>query len=181
MPDYSKGKIYTIRCRTDDTHIYVGSTIQTLSQRIKGHRHASKKEGRKGTIFYQTVAGDWSNWFIELYEDCPCERVEHLTKREGEVIRQISTLNKCVPGRSREEYLKDNKELLKEKAQLFYKNNKDKIDAYNAYNKEYKKEYKKEYREKNRERLIAYDKTYYEGHKAEAAEYNKRKRLANSI
>jgi hypothetical protein len=44
MPDYSKGKIYTIRCRTDDTKIYVGSTIQSLAVRFGGHKDNSKRE-----------------------------------------------------------------------------------------------------------------------------------------
>ena len=38
MPDYSKGKIYTIRCRTDETLIYVGSTIQPLNRRFSKHK-----------------------------------------------------------------------------------------------------------------------------------------------
>ena len=33
MPDYENAKIYTIRCKTDENLIYVGSTTQTLSQR----------------------------------------------------------------------------------------------------------------------------------------------------
>ena len=44
MPDYTKGKIYTIRCKTDDTLIYVGSTIQPLSVRFGGHK--------KNYVFY---------------------------------------------------------------------------------------------------------------------------------
>ena len=42
MPDYSKGKIYTIRSLTDP-NIYVGSTIQPLSMRMSGHRSNYKK------------------------------------------------------------------------------------------------------------------------------------------
>ena len=35
MPDYLMGKIYTIRCKTDEnTNIYVGSTTQELSVRL---------------------------------------------------------------------------------------------------------------------------------------------------
>ena len=41
MPDYSKGKIYTIRNSDDDTKIYVGSTIQPLSVRLGGHKKRS--------------------------------------------------------------------------------------------------------------------------------------------
>jgi predicted GIY-YIG superfamily endonuclease len=38
MPNYSKGKIYTIRCRHDASLIYVGSSTQTLSQRWTDHK-----------------------------------------------------------------------------------------------------------------------------------------------
>ena len=42
MPDYSQGKIYTIRCRNDPALIYVGSTIQPLSKRLGEHKRHSK-------------------------------------------------------------------------------------------------------------------------------------------
>ena len=42
MPDYSKGKIYTIRC-LNDSNVYVGSTIQSLAVRMGGHRTAYSK------------------------------------------------------------------------------------------------------------------------------------------
>ena len=44
MPDYSNGKIYTIRNRNDDTKIYVGSTSQPLYKRFHQHKKDSKKE-----------------------------------------------------------------------------------------------------------------------------------------
>lgn len=43
MPDYSNGKIYTIRCYSNPNHIYVGSTTQPLSKRFGGHKCSSKK------------------------------------------------------------------------------------------------------------------------------------------
>ncbi len=33
MPDYSKSKVYTVRCHLDQSLIYVGSTTQALSKR----------------------------------------------------------------------------------------------------------------------------------------------------
>ncbi len=35
MPDYKQGKIYTIRCKTDETLIYVGCTTQSLVDKHK--------------------------------------------------------------------------------------------------------------------------------------------------
>lgn len=45
-------------------------------------------------VLYQNVNGKWENWYIELYELYPCGSREELGKREGEVIRLISNLNK---------------------------------------------------------------------------------------
>ena len=59
MPDYKQGKIYTIRCKTDDTLIYVGSTVQSLSERMAKHRYDSIK--RSNNFFYQHI-DDWDNW-----------------------------------------------------------------------------------------------------------------------
>ena len=65
MPDYKQGKIYTILCKTDDTLIYVGSTVQSLSERMAKHRYDSMK--RSNNFFYQHI-NDWNDWYIELYE-----------------------------------------------------------------------------------------------------------------
>lgn len=35
---HKRGKIYTIRCYSDENKVYVGSTIDTLSRRLTGHR-----------------------------------------------------------------------------------------------------------------------------------------------
>ena len=39
MPNYSNGKIYTIRYRNDDNLIYVGSTTQMLCRRFQKHKN----------------------------------------------------------------------------------------------------------------------------------------------
>ena len=44
MPDYKNSKIYTIRCKTDETLIYVGSTTQPLCKRMVEHRSKHNKE-----------------------------------------------------------------------------------------------------------------------------------------
>ena len=57
---------------------------------------------------------DINDWYIELYEDCPCDRKEELNKREGQVIREIGLLNKEIAGRTFEEYREDKKEIINE-------------------------------------------------------------------
>ena len=152
MPDYKNGRIYTIRCKTDASLIYVGSTTEKLSIRMSKHRYDSKKS--QTLPFYKQI-NDWNDWYIELYEDFPCERKEQLEKREGEIIREIGTLNKLIPG-SRVDY-KDNKEK-QDYSKQYYEKNKE-------YYKEYYKEYSKQNKEKIQEYYKGYSKQYYEENK----------------
>ena len=46
------------------------------------------------------------HFYIELVEDCPCINKEHLNKREGELIRELGTLNKRVEQRTYNEWAK---------------------------------------------------------------------------
>ena len=65
MNIYNNGKIYTIRCKYDDSYVYVGSTIQSLSQRWAGHKKHSKT--RQHLLLYSTIDNEWDDWYIELY------------------------------------------------------------------------------------------------------------------
>ena len=82
MLDYLNGKIYTIRNRDDDTKIYVGSTIQSLAVRFGGHKNNSKLEKCMNIKLYIEVNNDWTNWYIELYENYPCNNKEELNKEK---------------------------------------------------------------------------------------------------
>ena len=124
MPDYKQGKIYTIRCKTDDTLIYVGSTIEPLCRRMSKHKYDSLN---KPTIFFYQHIDDWDNWYIELFENFPCNSKEELNKREGERIREIGTVNKQIAGRTDKEWYKDNKERILKQRKENYNTNKDKI------------------------------------------------------
>ena len=46
MPDYAKGKIYKI-LNTIDDEMYVGSTVETLGQRMAKHRSDMKRRQYK--------------------------------------------------------------------------------------------------------------------------------------
>ena len=154
MPDYQQGKIYTIRCRTDDTLIYVGSTIQSLAKRWGGHKDHSKEEKRKNTLIYQTINDEWDKWYIELYELYPCSCVQELKKKEGEVIRAIANLNIRIEGRTLKEYRQDNKEEIKK----WREEHKEELT-------EYMEKYKPVYYEKNKININKQNKEYYEKNK----------------
>ncbi len=134
MPDYKDGKIYTIRCKLDSSLIYVGSTVETLCSRFSKHKYQSKKNPE---IHFYSAISDWNDWYIELVEDFPCERKEQLLKREGEIMREIGTLNHQLAGnyltRGEQQYMKEyreqNAKQIKNCKQEHYKKNKELISA----------------------------------------------------
>ena len=175
MPDYSKGKIYSIRSyQTDD--IYIGSTCRTLCVRLANHRYDYKKNTTvksKEILKYEDV-------YIELIEDFPCENKEQLHKREGEIIRNTKCINKNIPCRTSAEYYIDNKDKIntynkqyrdnnKNKCsdyrKEYYINNQDKIKQLRENNKEYMKNYMKQYYENNKEKIIERAKIHNENKK----------------
>ena len=146
MPDYSKGKIYTIRFHNSN-EIYIGSTTQPLANRFGLH-----KKPYNCSLYHlinNKYNGEWSNCYIELYENYSCNNREELCKKEGEIIRlfkndnNYNLINTSIAGRTRQEYRQDNKEILYKEAKEyklnhkekfleikkeFYHNNKDKIN-----------------------------------------------------
>ena len=95
-----------------------------------------------------------------MIEDCPCETLEQLRKREGHYIRKMGTLNHKIAGRTGKEWEQDNKDKRKE----YFEINKDKIQIY-------QKEYKKEYAEQNKEKYKYIEKNIK---KKTKRRYNKR-------
>ena len=160
MPDYSKGKVYSIRCRTDTTLIYIGSTINPLYKRWGDHKSRGNNiYGKHYNLYlYTTIRnnGGFSNFYIELYESYSCGNKEQLHKREGEVIRLLGTLNSRIEGRTQKEWCKDNKDYVKEKAKIYYIENKEEL-----------LEKEKIYREEHKEELLEKEKIYREEHKEE--------------
>lgn len=128
---YRRGQIYTIRNIKDDTMIYVGSTIDSLSKRFYNHKAVCKIAESKITLHKLIINNDWADWYIELYEQYPCNNRAELCKREGEVIREIGTINKCIAGRTMKEYYEDNVDRLKENSKKYREDNADKIKEYN--------------------------------------------------
>ena len=160
MVNYQNAKIYTIRCRSDDTLIYVGSTTRALSQRMTEHRSNCKKGGHCCSLYDYIIDDNWDDWYIELYEVYPCNSKEELLKKEGDIIRQIGTLNKCIAGRTKKEWKEENVVKIKEYQKKHYEDNVEKLKEYKKNNAEKLKEYRKKYREENAEKIKEYNKEY---------------------
>jgi hypothetical protein len=165
MPDYSNAKIYKIYSYENDD-VYYGSTVDTLSRRMTGHRCDLKKykEGKKTyTTSYKIL--ELTTAKIELVENFPCSSKEELLQREAYYIRNNNCVNKCIPGRTHQEWVKDNKDKYNEYQKEYREANKDK-------NKDKIKEYKKQYDEQNKDK----QKEYREQNKDKKKEYYQRKK-----
>ena len=165
---FKNGKIYTIRNRNDETLIYVGSTVQPLYKRLSQHKITSKNQKYENTLLYKKMnETNINDWYIELFEDCICERKEQLNRREGEVIREIGTLNINIAGRTYGEYIEENKDKRKE----YRETNKEKISEQQKIYNEANKDKIKEYFEANKYELSEKAKIYYETNKDKINEY----------
>jgi hypothetical protein len=141
---FMEAKIYIIKCKNDENLTYVGSTTDTLYNRLRSHKSHAKIKGN--TLIYKTINNDWENWDISLYENYPCNNKQELQKREGDVIRLIGTLNTKIEGRTHAEWRHDNK---------------DKISQYYQNKQEAILKQKKEYYLANRDKILNEKKEYY--------------------
>ena len=146
---YTRGKIYKI---TDNAYskCYIGSTTQPLSARMAGHRRSFHEYSITKTGFMTSFLlfeeFGVEHCKIELIENCPCDSMEQLKKKEGEYIMNTECVNKCIAGRTRQEYKKAYYEANKEKVL-------DKNKQYNTLNREKLQQYNLEYRHKNPESM----------------------------
>jgi hypothetical protein len=192
--DYSKGKIYIIR-NTENNKVYIGSTCQTLAQRMTCHRKVAKP--RQHYVLYQAFNDiGVHKFYIELIEDYPCERSEQLFQREGFFIRKYNSVNNGYnmkfTGRCKKEYYEENKELITQKKKQYHEDNKELITQkkkqyyednkenilqknkqYDENNKEHLKQKRKQWREDNKEVITQKKKQYYEKNKEQITQKNK--------
>jgi len=151
---FPTGKIYTIKS-SKDTNVYVGSTIQKLNTRMNVHRCFYYKNKCLGAL--KNIVKDFNDWEISLYENYPCNSKTELRRREGEIIKEIGTLNKCIAGRTKKEYIKDNLSSIQEKRRNYRLRNKEKLKQYYLDNVEKYKQYRLDNVEKTKERVKIYN------------------------
>lgn len=155
--NYSEGKIY---CISNDDLYYIGSTIQPVKARLRGHKN-DYNQFLKGVGHYRSSYEliKTENYIIKNIEIYPCNSKLELEKREYEIIKEYKALygDKCVniigvqtpeeyaeKGRVRANtYYSNNKEICNEKNKQFYYKNKEKRLAY-----------VKDYREKNHAKIM---------------------------
>jgi hypothetical protein len=121
---YKNSKIYKI-ISNESGDVYIGSTTQTLAQRLAKHKNNYKRylagKGNKCTS-YDIVKDECEIVLIEKY---PCDDKEELHKRERYWIENITCVNKYVPYRSKNEAVK-----------AYYERNRDaRLQYHEAYRK----------------------------------------------
>ncbi len=124
MPNYENGKIYSINCLTTG-YIYIGSTVQTLKQRLREHKCKYKKfvDGEYHYITsFDCIMNE--NYIIKLIENCKCDSRKMLEKREGYWQKKIKCVNKFIMGYDEKQYLIDNKIMMSINRKRYYDKNK---------------------------------------------------------
>ena len=114
---YNSSLIYTIRSHQTNKY-YIGSTTQSLSRRLTGHRKDYKRHlsnnDNEYTSSYEILK--YNDYYIELLLAYPCNNKDELHRREGELIRQHKSdvVNIFIAGRTDKEYNEDNKIRIKQ-------------------------------------------------------------------
>ncbi len=191
MVNYQLGKIYKLI--SPSGLIYIGSTCETLSNRLSGHKSSYKRynenKTKKKITSFKLLEEDINNIDIVLIEKYPCNSKEELHSRERYYIDLIDCVNTIKPLRTTKEYHNDNKEAILIKHKIWIENNKEHVAEYNKEyckkwseeNKEYKSEMDKKWREENKEHKAKKDKEYYEKNKELILAKIREKRNKNKI
>jgi hypothetical protein len=151
---YVNGKIYRIVC---DDLTYYGSTIQPIKKRFCQHKNKfvawCKCNKPAATSFHDKLTSfqlfERGTPSIFLVEDFPCERKDQLEARERFYIENNECVNKIIPGRTHNEWIKDNKERHKQH-----------YTKYNEKNRERKRAYDMDYAKLNPEKIKEKSKYY---------------------
>jgi len=121
-----------------------------------------------------------------LYESYPCKNKQELDKREGEVQRKFkddenyNLLNRCIAGRTKQEYYYDTIEYQRERKQRYRLENPEKIKQYYLNSIDKVKEQRKQYYLENANKIKEQHKQYYIENAEKIKERNKQYKRARS-
>lgn len=148
MVNYSNGKIYCIKSKQTPL-MYIGSTCDILSKRMGSHKARYKKDKSETHTVNKILK--YSDAWIELIEDYPCESKRELLDREGHYQKNIPCCNTQIQGRTMKQYRIDNADKLKQQSKDYREKNKDKLK--DKHKEWYKGEGAKKYYEKKKQEL----------------------------
>ena len=156
MPNYQNGKIYRIVCNETGEQ-YIGSTTQTLAQRLGQHTVRSSKKCKSWQIIER------GNYAIVLIEEYPCVNKQQLGQRERHFIENMECVNKNIPTRTFKEYYETHRERYIEQRR-----------EYTIANNERLKKHRREYDNANREKITESHRKYVEANREKIAEQRRK-------
>jgi len=110
---YQNAKIYKI-VSENSNQIYIGSTINTLKERLRKH----KSDLKTNRYCSSSIILRQGNYKIELIKDFPCNSKRELCREEGRYQREMECVNKFIAGRG-----------VKERKRAYYQEKKEEIDT----------------------------------------------------
>lgn len=132
--DYSKGKIYELKCLITGKR-YMGSTTkQYLSQRLVAHKadYGNWLNGKKD-YFTAIEILKGGSYQITLVETYACQSKNELEARERHWIQKLECVNKVIPTRTKAEYREDNRDVLRAAARAYQTERRKDDDFNKAY------------------------------------------------
>ena len=103
-------KIYKLECLTLGL-IYIGSTTKKyLSERLVQHKCDYKKYQNNNHHYVSSFKIlENNNYCIYLLDNVNYNTKDELLAREGYYIKTLECVNKCISGRTKKEYYRDNR------------------------------------------------------------------------
>jgi hypothetical protein len=181
---------------TNTDKVYVGSTKHDINERLKQHEanYRKFKDGKYHNVTSFEIL-ECKDYKIELIENKFCESKEQRNTVEcNYIINTPNTVNRNLPGRTREQYYQDNKEELlnhqrqyyqdnkqelNERHRQYYNDNKEQIDEYQRQYRQENKDYFQQYRQENKEDIEEYQRQYYQDNKEQIGEQQRQYRQDN--
>eukprot|EP00952_Eustigmatos_sp_NYUAD-ZCMA_P012522 50293-Eustigmatos_ZCMA.PRE.1 len=179
------GRVYKMVCRVTGL-VYVGSTTQTLEQRLAEHLKHYKR-WQNGTYVYVTSYKVIENgkYDIVLLEEVEYETNDQLLRRERHHIENTpgGCVNRVIPTRTHAEYYQQHAELIRARAREYHRENRDAIlgkhKRYYEANADHIKAYQKEYNAQNGDKVKERQAAYYEANAEKIKAYQKQYNAEN--
>lgn len=129
MVNYQNAKIY--KMENINGLVYIGSTCEKLSVRKAKHKCDYKrwKAGKMNFLSCFLLYDDDIDTEIYLVENFPCNSIEELRKREGEIIKSCECVNRRIEGRNNKMYKEEHKERLAVLYKEYRRVNKERLSA----------------------------------------------------
>lgn len=152
-----KGFVYRLDCQNG--YYYIGSTTQTLSQRLKTHKWCSSSSS--SPLYKYIATTGWDSVEINSIEEVECETKQELKQIESKYIQFHRNtplcLNRNLAILTKEDKQKKDREYAKSHTEQKRENHKKWREA----NRERMREHQKKWRDANKEHITEYNKMYY--------------------